>query len=46
MTNHMFAVNKVALVNFTFDTSINNSLIDLVVTRLVNIFESGKRKLF
>ena len=30
---------------FTFDTSINNSLIDLVVTRLVNIFESGKRKL-
>ena len=42
----MFAVNKVALVNFTFDISINNSLIDLVVTRLVNIFESGKRKLF
>jgi len=41
----MFAVNMVALVFFTFDTSINNSLIDLVVTRLVNIFESGKRKL-
>ena len=46
MTNHMFAVNMVALVFFTFDTSINNSLIDFVVTRLVNIFESGKRKLF
>ena len=43
MTNRMFAVNKVALVNYTFDTSINNSLIDFVVTRLINMFESGKK---
>ena len=40
MINHMFAVNKVALVNYTFDTSINKpDSLGKVVTRLVNIFE-------